>query len=480
MKRRWIVFALVSFFAAQPSAHARAVVDEILQSRVKAFHQVDVLVRMQGTADLSKATAIKDRIDRIRYVYNQLRSFANESQKPVIEFLKKEKISHRRFYIENLILVQNADAEMIQKISQLPQVSALHWDVQASLSTVNLLPRLFPTPATRGIEAHLTRIKIPDVWQKYQTRGKGIVVGNQDTGFLWKHNALKSQYRGNGGINVNHNYNWLDGFGESAEPIDDHGHGTHTLGSMIGSDGDKNQIGAAPEARWIGCRNMKNGVGTISSYLTCFQFFLAPYPSGGNPLTDGRPDLAPHIINNSWACSEAEGCKGNELYDAVRAHKIAGILNVVAAGNEGPNCGTVAESPSKYVDEVLTVGAYNRYIKDAATFSNRGPSKWNGKIAPDVMAYGDIIRSASNSGINSYEDKSGTSMASPQVAGAIALLWSARPELIGKIDETFAIIRGSAENLTSTQNCAGISGSQIPNSTFGYGMTDILKAVSTK
>lgn len=338
---------------------------------------------------------------------------------------------------------------------------------------------LFFNPSRTGPEAHLTRLKIPQVWNELKNRGQGIVIGNQDTGFLWTHSALRRQYRGYGSLNANHMYNWMDAFGEMSEPQDDHGHGTHTLGSMIGDDGKKNQIGAAPDAKWIGCRNMKKGVGSVAAYLTCFQFFLAPYPMGGDPAQDGRPELAPHIVNNSWSCSEKEGCRSDELLGALKAHKAAGILNVVAAGNFGPQCGTVATAPAKYTDHVLSVGAYNRYMNEPASFSSRGPSSYTGKLAPDITAYGEIIRSSVYTGNDSYDDKGGTSMASPQIAGGIALLWSSRPRLIGQIDETLKIVRGQAQALTSRESCPGFPGSKVPNASFGYGMADFYQAINS-
>ena len=90
------------------------------------------------------------------------------------------------------------------------------------------------------------------------------MVGNGDTGMRWTHNALKPHYRGWNGSTADHNYNWHDaihsGGGDCGpnhqEPCDDGGHGTHTTGVAIGDDGAGNQIGVAPGAKWIGCRNM--------------------------------------------------------------------------------------------------------------------------------------------------------------------------------------------------------------------------------
>ena len=128
-------------------------------------------------------------------------------------------------------------------------------------------------------------------------------------------------------------------------PCDDFGHGTHVMGTGVGDDKAGNQIGVAPRAKWIGCRNMEEGVGRPSSYLECFDFFLAPWDSsGGNP----DPARAPHVIGNSWSCPlgappQGEGCVPKSLRRAVNTARAAGIFVVASAGNEGPGCSTIAE-----------------------------------------------------------------------------------------------------------------------------------------
>jgi subtilisin family serine protease len=252
------------------------------------------------------------------------------------------------------------------------------------------------------------------------------------------------------------------------------------MGTMVGADGGKNNIGVAPEAKWMGCRNMNKGVGTVSTYLECFEFFLAPYPQGGDPQKDGRPDLAPHVINNSWGCPESEGCKGPEFLQAVRAMHAAGIMVIAAAGNDGSGCSSVVDPPGNYSGELISVGAYNRYTSDIAFYSSRGPSNWNGGLAPVLVAPGTLIRSAINEGPNSYDEKAGTSMASPHVAGIVALLWSARPELIGQIQKTAEILTTTAKPMQSSQSCGSFPGHQIPNAVFGYGMVDAYKAITSQ
>src|SRR4029077_10371567 len=124
-----------------------------------------------------------------------------------------------------------------------------------------------------------------------------------------------------------------------------------------GDDGNGNQIGMAPGAKWIGCRNMDDqGVGTPARYIECMEFFLAPYPVGGTSA-QGDPSLAPDISTNSWGCPLSEGCSADTLQTAVVAPRAAGIFMVAAAGNGGANgCHTIADPPAIY-DAVYTIGA---------------------------------------------------------------------------------------------------------------------------
>jgi serine protease AprX len=164
------------------------------------------------------------------------------------------------------------------------------------------------------------------------------------------------------------------------------------------------------------------------------DFFLAPYPIGGG---QGDPTKAPDVTINSWGCPASEGCSANTLQAAVEAQRAAGIMMVVAAGNSGLACSTVTDPPSLY-DASYTVGALNTGTDNIASFSSRGPVNvdGSGRIKPDITAPGTSTRSASNSSDSSYTTASGTSMATPHISGAVALLWSANPALQNNIDAT--------------------------------------------
>src|SRR5207249_6369936 len=226
------------------------------------------------------------------------------------------------------------------------------------------------------IEPNITRVRAPDVWALGYT-GQGIVIGNEDTGMRWTHNALKPHYRGWNGVSADHNYNWHDSIHSGGgvcgpnnqAPCDDSGHGTHTTGTTSGDDGAGNQVGVAPGAQWIGCRNMDQGNGMPSTYTECFQFFIAPTDlNGQNP----NPALRPHVINDSWTCPVSEGCTtGDELRIIVENTQAAGIFVEASAGNSGSACSTVNDPPAIY-NASFSTGAID-ISNTLAGFSSRGP-----------------------------------------------------------------------------------------------------------
>jgi subtilisin family serine protease len=228
----------------------------------------------------------------------------------------------------------------------------------------------------------------------------------------------------------------------------------------------------APGAKWIGCRNMDVGTGTPARYIECMEWFLAPYPIGGG---QGDPTKAPDITINSWGCPTSEGCSPNTLQAAVDAQAAAGIMMVVAAGNSGSSCSTVTDPPSLYASS-YTAGALNTGTDTIASFSSRGPVTvdGSGRTKPDISAPGTNTRSASNTSDNAYTFASGTSMATPHIAGAMALLWSAMPSLQNQIDPSRAALNNAAVHINSTQ--CGAAGP--PNNVFGWGRVDILAAVT--
>jgi subtilisin family serine protease len=210
------------------------------------------------------------------------------------------------------------------------------------------------------------------------------------------------------------------------------------------------------------------GYGSPASYKACFQFFIAPTDlTGKNP----DPDLAPDVVNNSWTCPREEGCDAESLHDDVNAVQAAGVMLVFAAGNSGPSCSTVMDPPATF-PEMLSVGATDS-SDSIASFSSRGPSTYDRGLKPNVSAPGVTVRSCVPNG--GYTTMSGTSMAAPETAGVVALLWSARPNLKGDITGMSNLLEGSATKKFAPK-CGGDSSTRV-NNVFGYGLLNAKAAL---
>jgi subtilisin family serine protease len=243
---------------------------------------------------------------------------------------------------------------------------------------------------------------------------------------------------------------------------------------MIGSEGE-NQIGVAPDAQWCACRNMERGFGTPFTYIECFEWFLAP-----TDLNNENPDpsKAPHVINNSWGCPPVEGCDSSNyeiMNMVVNNLRAAGIVVVVSAGNDGSGCSSVY-TPAAMYEGSFSVGA-TRSNDTIAGYSSRGPvlSDHSNRLKPNVSAPGSGVRSSVRGG--EYDYSSGTSMAGPHVAGLVALMISANPDLAGQVNLIEDIIESTAVPKTTDQQCGDIPGSEVPNHTYGFGRVDALAAV---
>jgi len=454
--------------------------------------EAEFIVFLHQQADLQSAKGIRDKFQRGAYVYEKLTSIAKATQGPILRTLASHGVEYQPFWVTNMIWVKG-DKTIVEILARRPDVKRLYNNPRVKLDIPPKDKQFYETTQYNQEAASLigwgiSKVRAPEVWAAGYT-GQGVVIGGQDTGYDWDHPALKDKYRGwdSGNQTVNHDYNWHDaihiGSGgvcglDSPEPCDDESHGTHTMGIMVGDDGAGMQIGMAPGAKWIGCRNMDQGLGTPARYIECYEWFIAPWPIGGDPFNDGDPSKAPHVINNSWSCPADEGCDNPEiLLTVVQNVRAAGILTVHSAGNDGscPDSGT-QYTPAAIYDESFSVGSTDQN-DNISNFSSEGPAIIGDDvfIKPDVVAPGQDIYSSVPNG--NYDIKHGTSMAAPHVAGLAALLISAQPELAGQVDLIETLITHNTVPRTSSRECGGVPGYQIPNNTYGWGRVDAKSVV---
>lgn len=423
-------------------------------------------VIMRDQADLSQAATISDLVERRRFVYTTLVKQASQSQASIRQLLDQRGVRYTPFYLMNAIEVEG-DVLLRQQIASMPGVDRIIFSQNMRpiphLPTMEASDAQAPKDATWGIKT----IGADRVWKELNVRGKGIVIGQSDSGVDWKHPAIAQAYRGRAG---DHNYNWYDPWTGAPAPWDGNGHGTHTIGTVLGQGG----IGVAPDAQWFGCANLVRNIGNPPDYLRCMQFMLAPFPIGGDAMRDGDPARAADISTNSWGCPPLEGCDTMALLPAVHAMRAAGIFVVAAAGNEGPTCGSLDTPPGEY-SELVSVGAIMAG-GELADFSSRGTgtSAPGLRSGPTILAPGVAVVSAWPGG--GYYVADGTSMATPHVAGVVALMWSAQPALRGNIAATEQLLIESATAYTGSYTGCG-DASARPNAESGYGIINAYEAV---
>ena len=404
-------FLALALSVSSTPALAAPAADKISPALARAFAaapdgRAEMLVVLAEQADLSGARLLATKSEKGRYVYERLTEAAQRTQPPLLAELARLGAPARPFWAANFVWTAG-DLALAARLAARSDVARLDTNPRLVLEQPILGPGDFDAAAAPdAIEWNLTWVGAPQVWALGYT-GQGAVVAGQDTGYQWDHPALKAHYRGWNGSVADHNYNWHDAIhsgggvcgANATAPCDDYGHGTHTMGTMVGDDGGSNQIGMAPGAKWIGCRNMDQGNGTPDTYIECFQWFIAP-----TDLANQNPDpaLAPDVINNSWSCPTSEGCNSGNfavMQQVVENVRAAGIFVAVSAGNDGSACSTV-NTPAAIYDAVFSVGATSDHSDAIAGFSSRGPVTVDGsnRMKPDISAPGSNIRSSASVG----------------------------------------------------------------------------------
>ncbi len=424
----------------------------------------DFWIQFTDEADLAPAEDIADWDERGQFVYDALHATAKKSQASVAKELTAAGANFRSYWINNAIFVDDGSLELAESLATNSTVAGIHEQITMQ-NEQPVEKKASGEKSAAAVEWGLDAINAPEVWEQGYT-GAGIVVANFDTGVDATHPALQSKYRGyNADGTYDNDYNYFDipDTCDGGAPCDSGQHGTHTMGTIVGGTG-ANQIGVAPDATWIASNCIDNAGCEWDDYLANAQWFLAPTRADGS---DADPSKRPHVVSNSWGIPPGVNLPQDWMSAETQAWNAAGIFGAWAGGNEGPACET-GRFPGTFT-HTYSVGAFD--VNGAiASFSARGPGR-DGTLLPNIAAPGVNVRSSIPGG--GYANFSGTSMATPHLAGAIALLWSAAPSLVGDIEGTIALLDETAID-TEDLSCGG---TPERNNVWGEGKLDVAALV---
>lgn len=419
-----------------------------------------VVESVEGTDEVPVIITFKRRLDPGRFgnldkdlkrqkMIGSLREISRESDTVWREYLtERGGRDLKKLWIRNAMAAV-VPAETISQLAAMPTIQSVSLDHAVKSPKANYTALSKP-------DWNIELIGADQLWEQNIT-GHGVVIANMDTGVDHRHLDLESQWRG--GDN-----SWFDPHGEHDSPYDVDGHGTQTMGVMVGGDSTGTNVGIAPDAKWIAVKIFSDeGTAKLSDIVMGFQWLLDP---DGNPVTNDSP----HVVNNSWVFSNTVGDCDLGLQDDIELLREAGIAVVFSAGNYGPAPSSDA-SPANNAGS-LAVGAVDSDPNSTLSrITGRGPSSCAGAmdVYPQLVAPGEDIKTTDLT-FGFIEDNSisvsGTSFAAPHVAGAIALLKSALPaKSIRQIEKA---LKDSATDLGSTG----------PEDGYGHGMINVAAAYS--
>ena len=440
-------YPLALFLAVSAATAHGADVDPRLAAALEGRgpdEPVAVIVRMKGAPDPHGFTA-SDPAQRRADMVRALKASAARDEarlRPALESAGGRNV--RSLWLIHGVSL-SLPAAAVEQLARRSDVESI------SLDGTLKAPGAAAASTTATPEWNLTLIGAPSLWGSGYD-GQGVVVASLDTGVDPYHVDLAGRWRG--GTN-----SWFDPYGEYGTPADSTGHGTQTMGLMVGGDGGGTAIGVAPGAQWISAKIFdSSGTGTFSAIHAAYQWVMDP---DGNPNTND----APQVVNNSWGLVDQVGQCVTEFQQDLDILRAVSIALVFSGGNAGPSTGT-SLSPANNPQN-LSVGAVDENSA-VPSYSSRGPSACDGGVYPTLVAPGDNVRTSDTTlgGLlpASFTTVYGTSFAAPHVAGAIALLKSAVPAATA--DQIETALRDTARDL----------GAAGPDNVSGVGLIDLAAA----
>ena len=489
-----LIITAIAFFSCLVCFAATPVIEPELAAEIQRLGdnekiKVNIVLSEQSKPMdlLREANHFITKAERRQFVVETLQRHAEASQAELLALLKEMEQNGLVEDIRPLWLVNSmscyANKQAINDLSQRRDILTIYhleetqWIFDEEATSA-------PKSTDREITQNLLQVNAPQVWEQGYT-GQGVLVALIDTGVRLDHADLAGRLWDGGPEFPNHGY---DFYYHDNDPSDDWGHGTHVAGTICGTGASGSQTGIAPEATIMALKTFNNeGVGEETHWVAAMQFALEHGADVMN-MSLGRPQPNPaQKLMTRQACD-------NTLAAGVVVAACAGNIRQMQFMVPVPNnIYTPGDCPPPHLHEdqlvnaggtscIICVGAVN-YNNTIAPFSSEGPSQWTdvaayndypytagsttaiGLIRPDICAPGVQIKSLDYNTTDGYTLMDGTSMATPLVAGAIALMLSKNHELTpAQIDE---ILERNAVKLTEHKS-----------NDFGSGLLDAFAAVN--
>ncbi|CEG43700.1 RxLR-like protein [Plasmopara halstedii] len=473
-----------------------------------------VLVHLHPRLDARKLELSPhlSRSERRETVHKTFSSVVIDVQRSVSNFIRSQdeaNISISSLWLQNTLIVnyQEVNKELKnffkQDLPGFPGVVEVEEDAQILKLTGAQREKDIKGNEENEAETNIKLLHAPQLW-KEGIKGKNVVVASIDSGVRYTHEVLKQSFRGtkkDGKVSFDYSFWFTPGTDmskETPDTADEVGHGTHTMGTAVGGKG----VGVAPDATWITARAFDVwGAANKSDFLMAAQWVLCPTKSDG---TGTNCSLGADVVTNSFGVdrSTPEYPHWTWLGNVIDTWRAAGVYPVFASGNtNGFLCGSVYYPGSH--EDTIAVGALIGGISLWGA-SGKGPSienEYRGEnlyelpksyiIKPDFVAPGVGIRSASSVKDSAYMRLTGTSMATPHVAGAIALLlslnYSSEVNAVEKSPSYEKILLGLAKTTSRKlhkpflvpSNCGNTSYHEYPNNIYGWGMPNVCAAANS-
>lgn len=496
MKKIYFILFFVLVLCGFSNAQTINTIEPELQTILnqKGGDLIDIHIYFKSNVDSKqlnqKTRKLLTKTERRNVVVDELKKHASVEQSDVVEILKAEELSGNVSNIKVLWITNSisckASRDVIYQLSSHPNIKMIGIDKEIQIMSpeqMKDIPNVKPS-ATRGPAHHVVTVNADDVWNQGYT-GKNVIVAVLDSGTNTEHVDLKD-HLWEGYIDTDDDdtpdklVNGWNFTSDNENITDDYGHGTHCAGIVCGDGTSGTTAGVAPDAILMTLKTINRaGGGSVTGMLSGVQFAL-----------ENKADVLSLSLgykHSQLTVEQKESIRA--AFDNVLA---AGVVACAAVGNDGTSIGLPwnvdypAACPAPWLNPAQTLtggtsGVIAVGADDLIGKSSQGPSTWEdteysdyaynsgasmGLIRPDISAPGNYITSSHYLVNDDQRLASGTSQATPCVAGVIALMLEKNMDLTPA--QISQIIEETAANKPATKN-----------NVVGAGRVDALAAVNS-